>query len=110
MVGAGTDTYSLGSNDNAIDTVVEAGSAVTKDGTTSAISGFDLINQFTKTQDVLNFNNGTGKQLAGTYTAGRTWNVHRFHYRQRRHCLQRHQQQRRGEHHRSGGGADRLGC
>lgn len=72
--GGGADTYNLGStatpNDNAIDTVVEAGSAVAKDGTTSAISGFDLIQQFTKTQDVLTFNGGTGKQLAGTYTAG----------------------------------------
>ncbi len=68
--GTGADTYNLGltggSNDNAIDTVVEAGSAVTKDATTGAIAGFDLIQQFTKTQDVLTFNGGVGKQLAGT--------------------------------------------
>ncbi|MDH4394681.1 MAG: hypothetical protein QE278_03290 [Limnobacter sp.] len=64
---AGVDTYQLGVDDNAIDTVNENGSAVTKTG--QAIAGFDLIEQFAKGQDVLNFNTGTGKQRTGTYDA-----------------------------------------
>ncbi len=66
--GGGADTYNLGNADNAIDTVVEAGSAVAV--AAGVVTGFDLVTQFAKGQDVLNFNNGTGKQLAGTYTAG----------------------------------------
>ena len=66
--GGGVDVYNVGASDNAIDTVVENGSAVAI--ASGSITGFDLVEQFAKTQDILNFNGGVGKQLAGTYTAG----------------------------------------
>ena len=62
--GTGVDGYQLGSNDNAIDTVVEDGSALTVTG--AAITGFDLVEQFNKGQDLITFN-GTGLQVTGSY-------------------------------------------
>ncbi len=65
--GTGIDTFRLGGGDNAIDTVIDSGSAV---GITAqgVISGFDLVENFAKGQDVLTFNGGTGKQLAGSFS------------------------------------------
>ena len=67
--GTGIDTYLLGLNDNAIDTVMEDGSAVAISG--SSITGFDRVEQFTKNEDVLSFappgNSNPNLQLAGTY-------------------------------------------
>lgn len=72
--GSGIDTYNLGASDNAIDTVVDAGSATTVTG--GSINGFAVVQQFEKGTDVLTFNGGTGKQLAGTYNAtGTTFTV-----------------------------------
>lgn len=68
--GAGIDEYLLGTSenvtDNAADMVVEAGSAVTV--TEGSVTGFDLVRFFEKGKDILNFNGGVGKQLAGTYS------------------------------------------
>ena len=63
--GAGVDVYEVGTNDNAIDTVVEDGSDVAI--ANGSITGFDRVNQFTTGQDILNFNNGIGRQLTGTF-------------------------------------------
>ena len=63
--GNSADTFTLGLADNAIDTVVDNGNAVfISQGT---VRNADLVQQFTVGQDVLNFNGGVGRQLAGTY-------------------------------------------
>ena len=69
--GAGVDTYSLGAADNAIDTVAESGSVLTVNAGT--ITGFDLVNQFTKGQDILSFTPAMGATttfITGTFANG----------------------------------------
>ncbi len=69
--GAGIDSYSLGTADNAIDTVAESGSALTVNA--GAITGFDVVNQFTKGQDILSFTPAMGATttfITGTFTNG----------------------------------------
>ncbi len=69
--GAGVDSYSLGAADNAIDTVAESGSTLTVNA--GAITGFDVVNQFTKGQDILSFTPAMGATttfITGTFTNG----------------------------------------
>ncbi len=66
--GAGADYYGLGENDNAIDKVTDNGSQVAI--SLSAITGFDVVINFGKSQDVLIFQdtvNQVAVQLTGTF-------------------------------------------
>ena len=51
--------------------MVDTGSAVTINAS-AVISGFDRVEGFQTGIDILNFNTGTGRQLAGTFTTGTT--------------------------------------
>ncbi len=76
LTGGAINTYSLGvaggQTDNAIDTVNDSGSILTVAGN-GGITGFNVINQFSKGQDVLNFTPAMGAVrtvVTGTFANG----------------------------------------